>query len=233
LAAAPAATRLSGTPPAPERRAGLFDLAAFGATAAAAYLLRWDLAQFIWGLWLSSLTVGYALIVYGIWSTTFPRDAQVPAPTSPASLWRVLPGLCGPGVRLAGAAFLLAFFTVHFGMFHFVHAVFLGMFFPLAGGHEPGFASVLPNAALALRSGWPLVVGSAISHRAAFSRARTGFRPDTPYRSVIRMHILIFVFAGARIAGWDSRLLYLVVLFFYFFPFGALRELLGRAPQAA
>jgi Family of unknown function (DUF6498) len=231
LAAAPAATRLRGTPPGPERRAGLLDLAAFGATAAASYVLQWDLAQFIWGLWLSSLTVGYALILYGIWSTTFPAAGQVAPPAGSAALLRALPGSLGTGFRLAGAGFLLAFFTVHFGMFHFVHAVFLGMFFPLAGGHEPGFASVVPNAALALRTGWPLVVGSAVAHRAAFTGARTGFRPDTPYRSVIRMHLLIFVFAGARIAGWDSRVLYLVVLFFYFFPFGALRPLFGRAHE--
>ena len=31
-----------------------------------------------------------------------------------------------------GGVFLLVFFTFHFGMFHLVHSVFLGLFFPLA-----------------------------------------------------------------------------------------------------
>jgi uncharacterized membrane protein YeaQ/YmgE (transglycosylase-associated protein family) len=182
---------------------------------------------------LGALVTAFVGAIALIWSTTFPAPDEAAAPTAAGALLRSLPGLCGPGVRLAGAAFLLAFFTVHFGMFHFVHAVFLGLFFPLAAGTAPGFASVVPNATQALHTGWPLVVGSAISHRAAFTRARTTFRPETPYKSVVRMHILIFVFAGARIAGWDSRLLYLVVLFFYFFPFGALRELFARAPHLA
>jgi hypothetical protein len=34
--------------------------------------------------------------------------------------------------RCGSFALLLAFFTIHFGMFHFIHGLFLSMFFPLA-----------------------------------------------------------------------------------------------------
>ena len=35
-----------------------------------------------------------------------------------------------PSTGAIGQMGLLAFFTVHFGMFHFVHSVFLNLFFP-------------------------------------------------------------------------------------------------------
>ena len=42
-----------------------------------------------------------------------------------------------------------------------------------------------------------------------------------PYKNVVRMHILIFVFAFLSVVGLRSFVLY-VVLVFYFFPIGAL-----------
>lgn len=213
------------------RRAGPLDLAAFIATAIASFALRWNVAELVWGLWLSSLLVGYALIVYGILAAAFrslPPGEPLPGgkPDLTMALAQ-LPAGASFALRTLGAAFMLAFFTVHFGGFHFVHGIFLGLFFPLAPG-QPGFDAVPDNAALALRSSWPLVVTTAVSMRGAFAQAGREFKPQTPYVSVIRMHFLIFVFAGASIAHLDNRWLYIVVLFFYFFPFGVLRGLWRR-----
>jgi len=174
-------------PDAPARRSDALDLAAFLGTAVASFVLRWDLSLFVWGLWLSSLLVGYALIVYGIFSAAYRVTALEPVSSAGLAL-RALGG--------AGALFMLAFFTVHFGGFHYVHGIFLGVFFPLVPGSPP-FDSVFTNAAVALRSSWPLVVGSAIAMRGAFERAGREFKPETPYKSVIRMHFLIFVFFGS------------------------------------
>jgi hypothetical protein len=201
-----------------ERDAGPWDVAAFLATAIASFALRWDLAELVWGLWLSSLAVGYALIVFGILSA-----AARPLPAAGITL----PAGAGAAVRIAGAAFMVAFFSVHFGGFHFVHGIFLGVFFPLAPG-EPGPDAVAANAGLALQSSWPLVLSTAVSMRGAFERAGREFAPQTPYVSVVRMHLLIFVFAGAKALQLDNRWLYLVVLFFYFFPIGVLRRLWRR-----
>ena len=39
-----------------------------------------------------------------------------------------------PMVLVIGlAVFMFGFFTIHFGLFHFVHSVFLNSFFPLSG----------------------------------------------------------------------------------------------------
>ncbi len=201
-----------------ERHAGPWDVAAFVATAIASFALGWDLTELVWGLWLSSLLVGYALIVYGIVSA-----AARPWPTGEIKL----PAAAGAVVRVAGAAFMLAFFSVHFGGFHFVHGIFLGVFFPLAPG-EPGPDAVAANAGRAFQTGWPLVLSTAVSMRGAFDQAGRAFTPQTPYVSVVRMHLLIFVFAGAQAVGLDQRWLYIVVLFFYFFPLGVLRGLWRR-----
>jgi hypothetical protein len=79
-------------------------------------LAKWDTGDLIWSLWLSSLVVGYAMIVWAIFSRAWGRVGE-----------------------MLGGVFLLAFFTVHFGMFHFVHSMFLHQFFPLEGaaGDQP------------------------------------------------------------------------------------------------
>ena len=43
-----------------------------------------------------------------------------------------------------------------------------------------------------------------------------------PYKNVVRMHLLIFFFAGAAAIKLDSFLIYAVVLCVYFFPFNLL-----------
>jgi len=215
-----------------ERRAGPLDLAAFVATAVASFALRWNLAELVWGLWLSSLLVGYALIVHGILSAAFRPWPPTTAPEARAKpdislALAALPAGAGIALRLAGGAFMLAFFTVHFGGFHFVHGIFLGVFFPLAPGQQ-AFDAVFENAGLALRGSWPLVLTTAVSMRRTFEDARREFKPQTPYLGVIRMHFLIFVFFGAKMLQLDNRWLYIVVLFFYFFPIAALRGLWRR-----
>ena len=50
-----------------------------------------------------------------------------------------------------------------------------------------------------------------------------------PYRNVIRLHLLIFFFAGAHFAKLDNFLVYAVVSAVYFFPW----RLLRKAPPVA
>jgi hypothetical protein len=48
--------------------------------------------------------------------------------------------------------------------------------------------------------------------------ARPGFNPMSAYVNVIRMHILIFFFAGTAAAGIENFAIYAVVYAVYFFP---------------
>ena len=190
------------------RRDVALDLFAFAGTVAFATFFRWEARDVIWGLWISSLTVGYATIV----SNVVRGVRQV------VGGYRALAVLGGVGT--------LAFFTFHFGMFHFVHAVFLNGFFPIVESGD-GFPNLPGMAARALGSFWPLVVASFLSRLSDIFPSSPGRSVKdsfaAPYANVVRMHLLIFVFAGLHAAGL-SRLAIIPVLAAYFFPWKALRE---------
>lgn len=224
------------------------DALAFGGGLALAWFGHWETRDLVWSLWLSSLLVGYAMIVWsifgkGIWialQAWTNRAVLGAAPKAPLAM--------GGLVLLAGGLFMLAFFTVHFGMFHFVHSVFLSMFFPV----DPNLRG--PSAALywhVLQSYWPFVLVAAVAERAAFRLApeEPAGPPDTavtveaiaarkmrnakaggmtgmmaPYRNVVRLHLLIFFFAFASFAKLDGFLVYAVVYAVYFFPWRLVRK---------
>lgn len=187
------------------------DLIAFIGTVLAVSLFDWKAKDIIWGLWICSLTFGYTTIVVTIFAPAFRAGG-------------------GGGVAMAfGGLFLLAFFTVHFGMFHFVHGVFLNSFFPLVG-EVSGFPSPLVLIGGALAAYWPLVLATFISRFSDLpfngdnvigSKGRSGGDAFMkPYANVIRMHLLIFVFAGLHAANMADLAIYPVLLF-YFFPWSA------------
>jgi hypothetical protein len=153
------------------------------------------------------------------------------------------------GLFFAGGLFLLAFFTVHFGMFHFIHSVFLNSFFPVEPGVKKGFPSLalyltvlkrywwfLPAAAIAERSAFRLgpavpaapdtsVTAEAIAARKARNAASFGQGGMmAPYRNVVRMHLLIFFFAFAHFAKIDNFAVYAVVYAVYFFPWRLVKK---------
>jgi len=220
------------------------DALAFGGGLALAWFGGWQTKDLVWSLWLSSLLVGYAMIVWMIFSpalliaTGAWRDRALvgsqPAGTAAA----------GGSLLLVGGLFLLAFFTFHFGMFHFVHSAFLNMFFPMAPGRPQ-----MPGPGLyaqVFAAYWPFVLVAAVAERKAFrwlGAAVAGPAPDTavtpeaiaarkmknamqggmtgmmtPYRNVVRLHLLIFFFAFAHFAKLESFLVYVVVYAVYFFP---------------
>src|SRR5206468_10945258 len=104
------------------------DVVAFVAGLAVARWAGWNSADLVWSLWLSSLVVGYSTIVWMIVQPIVElmraswRDRALVAsqPQALAILWAVL---------IIGGLFLLAFFTVHFGGFHYGHSQFLISFF--------------------------------------------------------------------------------------------------------
>jgi hypothetical protein len=222
------------------------DLLAFAGGLSIAWFFKWNTTDLVWSLWLSSLVVGYASI---LWMATRPlREFVTNAAADPVA------GMAGSklvagGVYLTGSLFVIAFFTVHFGGFHFVHSVFLADFFPVsktAGKLWPGlqtYAEIfqrywifLPAAFIAERSGFSAapkvkddgaVTAEAIAARKARNAAKGGGMGDemaAPYKNVIRMHLLIFFFAGVSMFKLDHFAVYAVVYAAYFFPWRLVRR---------
>lgn len=191
-----------------------FDLLGFLLGLGLAYALHWRTADLIWGLWLSSLTIGYATILLGIFRA-------VPAPQVP------------PALQVLGKLFLVGFFTVHFGLFHLVHSIFLNLFFPVGGAVGAAEPTFFPDYGHVFAHYWPWLLAAALGERRALAAAAVpvgAFSPMQPYSNVIRMHLLIFFFVGMAVIGLDHFAVYAVVYALYFFPW---RAVLGKRSAVA
>lgn len=225
------------------------DATAFLLGLGAAWFLGWNTTDLVWSLWLSSLVVGYAVLV---WSITRPLRELVVGMSTATDRIPLGGGIAGVTLLMGGSLFMLAFFTVHFGGFHFVHSMFLRLFFPIDGAGQkvddlPTFASYgevvlrywwfLPAAFMAERVAFQTpavqpadtsVTAEAIAKR----KASKGSDPLTaPYRNVIRMHLLIFFFAFASFAKLDNFLVYTGVYAVYFFPWRLVKGKTAGAQQ--
>jgi hypothetical protein len=211
-----------------------------------AWYFQWETRDLVWSLWLSSLVIGYVMIVWSIFGTGIYlawKAAREPMQSHAESKGKV--AVVG-AILFGGGLFMLAFFTIHFGGFHYVHSVFLNSFFPV----NPGSAHATPNLALyreVFARYWWFLPAAAIAERAAFRfppnepaaaapdvavtaeaiatrkalRGKPGLQGGmmmAPYRNVIRLHLLIFFFAAAHFAKLDNFLVYAVVYAVYFFP---------------
>lgn len=209
------------------------DALALAGGLALAWCLKWQVRDLVWGLWLSSLLVGYSMIVWKIFGPMLVIERGI-ATDGASPLARTALG----GAVLFGGLFLLAFFTFHFGMFHFVHSVFLNVFFPVFDGPAKGFPSPVLYLHV-LRAYWPFVLVAAVAERAAFWQPSAesdrgganvtqtlalGGGMMEPYKNVVRMHLLIFFFAFAHFARLENFFVYAVVYAVYFFPWRLVKK---------
>lgn len=228
----------------------LWDLGAFAFGLGTAWREHWQATDLVWSLWLSSLVVGYASMMWTLGRTAIAGAAAARAgvltmsktasgtvaidvagrPNAPAAT--PIPPAAAMAGLTAITLFLMGFFTVHFGLFHFVHSAFLSMFFPVDGdrGGFPGL-HVYPTV---VRRYWIFLPATFIAERAAFLRAVpattagfataiAGIGPSltAPYKNVVRMHLLIFVFFGTWMLHLDNIVVVAIVYAVYFFPWAA------------
>jgi hypothetical protein len=201
---------------------------------AVARVAGWTAGDLIWSLWLSSLVVGYATIVWMIGHpavvltvlTWRSRNLPLNRPNSWIGFIAVI---------LIGVAFLIGFFTVHFGGFHFIHSGFLLHFFPIEvpGVPDPQGKAVYLEV---LRRYWIFLPSAFLSHRAVFMSTpltldgekwvqglvKNGNKTKgfffAPYLNVMRLHVLIFFFGFAHATGLENFAVYAVIYLVYFFP---------------
>lgn len=217
------------------------DALAFVVGLGVAWFASWNTADLVWSLWLSSLVVGYSILVWQLSAVLREFAVNAARDRSPGAGWMKAGGF---GVVLFGTLFGLVFFTVHFGGFHFGHSVFLSHFFPIeteGGSAHRGF----PNAAVyaeVFRRYWIFLPAAFLAQRAGFVAAGSSAqakRPSdvavrkpvlatgalvAPYSNVVRMHLLIFFFAAAHVVHLDHFIVYAVVYAVYFFPWRLVRR---------
>jgi hypothetical protein len=229
----------SSTAPRPWRSA-LLDLVAFVIGLGVAYARGWSTTDLIWSLWLSSLVVGYALIVWAVAQPALELFGigwrhradvqQSPAWTDKRQLAVLLT------IALLGAALYLAFFTMHFGGFHYIQSLFLLSSYPL------GFELHSMNRATfweVVRRYWLALPSAFLARRYAFARrtfAERGVahsRVFGPYQQVMRMQVVIIAFGAVHAARRESFLVYALIYALYFFPWGLVRERFAARSDAA
>lgn len=171
------------------------DLALFPVMLAIAWWRDWQTSDLIWSLWLSSLVVGYAVLIA-------------------SSYWTYR--------NIFITVFTLGFFAVHFGGFHAVHSVFLNLFFPILS--TPNQLPTWDLYAEVVRRYWFFLPIALLAERAAFAppRDRAELNMLAPYKNVVRMHLLIFVLAGLYWLKVNQFAAYVIVYSVYFFPWRAL-----------
>ncbi len=198
-----------------------------------AWWFQWGATDLVWSLWLSSLVVGYVLIV---WKVSAPLREMIGNMAADKS------GIGGAAAKTAvvalvgvGTLFGLAFYTVHFGGFHFVHSMFLQFLFPVTPEPMSGFFNWSMYAEVFSRYWW-FLPAAFIAERHAFgptpptslqsgtARSAKGAAMMEPYKNVVRMHLLIFFFVFAHFARLDGFVIYAVVYAVYFFPWRLLRS---------
>ncbi|NHK27567.1 hypothetical protein FF098_006595 [Parvularcula flava] len=192
------------------------NLGLFAITVLIAWLQDWRAADIAWSMWISSLVTGYAWIVVTIMTSghqilhsdgfggKVPGSVEVHPPASAMIILGV---------------FLLVFFTIHFGGFHFGHAQFLKMFFPVEGIDDDTDFKTIILTSLALY--WPFVtITMAERSMALYKATEEGktFNLFAPYLAVVKNHVMIIFIGFTSLLIKQEQVLWLL-LAFYFFPY--------------
>ncbi|MDO9084567.1 MAG: DUF6498-containing protein [Anaerolineaceae bacterium] len=193
-----------------------------------AEIQKWTAADMVWSLWITSLTIGYCYLIAGITSNAIRSGLN----TEEGVLSKLIGDSLSSGVKfgfiLIGALFQFLFFTVHFGLFHFVHSIFLNEFFPLMDRSFEDFSDFWFFIRTSLLAYWPVFIftlaASLRKLQKVIQQSDANFA-KTPYLNVVKIHLSIFLFAflsSTNIPEWVLPFLFIV----YFFPFSASLEYL-------
>lgn len=119
------------------------DILAFAIGLAAAYYLKWEATDLVWSLWLGSLVLGYLTLMSALAGGAYIGTHVIAHKDFKKG--RRMPAIF---MGIATGAFLLGFFSLHFGAFHAGHSVFLQQFFPVEGMPDDGFGDAFMNPPL-------------------------------------------------------------------------------------
>ncbi len=229
------------------------DILAFCLTAFAALWFDWQANELCWGLWISSLLIGWVVIASSIlrmllhltgivslhgedlqgklgelFRAVETRQARTDKPLGSFYLpW--------PGILMAAGALAFGVFTwFHFTFFHTVHAMLMSFFLQM----EPktlfgpnGFINADKGVVLTYLATnyWAMILGTFIARRGYIFSGNPGVNMGAIYRTVFRIHAIIllsgFLFFLIYFGiGVYKRVLLLILLFLFFFPIRIFRS---------
>jgi hypothetical protein len=152
-------------------------LAAFGVTVACAVVLDWQAGDIAWGLWVSSIWIGYVTLAAAMWLEEIPLRRQA-----------------GTDKHLGFVLGFGAAFTVLFGGAHFLHCTFLNQMLPL-DPHQGGIPNIFYLFARATWRYWAVVAMGLLARYGDLKRLLQ--RPGShkalvlPFLTVARLHVMI------------------------------------------
>lgn len=239
------------------------DTLAFGIVLVVAYVLQWETRDLVWSLWLGSLVLGYLTLLSAIGGGTYiglqairsrvlKKKQRVLSAFSGIVMGIVMlvffsVHFCG---FHAGHSVLLSKFIPIDGMPDegfgraFMNPPLLWM---LAFRHliQPYGAFLIPaiiaernhvflplqQSIRAVQSGAPIEVRNDGKKRK--DNRLIGNAMIRPYMNVLRMHLLIFLFAFCNFLKIDSFAVYAAVCFVYFFPWSEIKKARASNKPAA
>ena len=194
---------------------------------------NWTAGNMVWSLWITSLITGYCYLFAGIVSNAFGNGIL----SEDSLVNRLFQGSIQTGLKygllIIGILFQLVFFTVHFGLFHFVYSIFLSEFFPIMGRSFERFLDFPFFISASFKAYWPVILFTLFASIRKFQRILSQNEVDftkRAYVNVIKIHLSIFLFAGLSATGVNEWILPLIFVI-YFFPFSAVFEFLKNLKQ--
>lgn len=187
---------------------------------------RWEVSDMVWSLWITSLTLGYGYLLAGITSNAISGGFSIRDSIFSKILGLAIPEVINIVLLILGALFQILFFSLHFGLFHFVHSIFLNDFFPIIDRSFEQPIDFLRFITISISSYWPVILFTLFTTLRRFQRIFLLAEKDfmkRPYINVIKIHISIFLFAGISAIGFPDWIL-LLIFVIYFFPFSATIE---------
>jgi hypothetical protein len=232
----------------------LFDALAFLLTAFFAFKFDWQANELCWGLWISSLLTGWAVILSSVVRTLLylggvpllqeedlkekgdPLSAyfrsktlspKISSAKNPIASWPTL--LVAVGILGIGA-----FTWFHFTFFHTVHAMLMSFFLQM----EPsdlfgpnGFINADKREVIIylMTNYWAMILGTLIVRRGILFGGNPGVNLKAIYQGVMRIHFFILLSAFLCFLVYFGievyqRVLLLILLFLFFFPVRVFRR---------
>jgi len=187
---------------------------------------KWGVADMVWSLWITSLTLGYGYLLAGITSNAISGGFSIRDSIVSKIFGLAIPEVINIVLLLFGILFQILFFSLHFGLFHFVHSIFLNDFFPIIDRSFEQPIDFIRFITISISLYWPVILFTLFATLRRFQRIFLLAEKDfikRPYINVIKIHISIFLFAGISAIGFPDWIL-LLIFVIYFFPFSATIE---------